>query len=320
MVAIISTSKIFMSFEGVGDQDLLLDVSEESVTYQTSKVWTAAVLIALSVTGFLLYLFDTTKHIALIVISLDGTRPEYLQRGITPHLNELKSKGFYSNMTPVFPSITFPNHYTLVTGRYPASHGIVGNTFYDPALNDTFVYTSPKNNLEAKWWLSEPIWTTAMKLGLKAAIIHWPGSEAPHDGLYPTYYEKYDGSVTTRQKFEWAYDWMTLPIIKRPNLILLYVSDIDHAGHQFGPDSVNVNSTLSEVDSEIGMFYNRLKETNLKFNLVIVSDHGMTKSDESGVYYLEDFHDINDYTFIWNGPIVFIEPKDTESKLFLIRN
>jgi predicted AlkP superfamily pyrophosphatase or phosphodiesterase len=245
----------------------------------------------------------------LVLISLDGARPEYFQRNITPNISKFISKGVYSEMQPVFPSITFPNHYTLVTGHYPATHGIVANHFYDPILNDTFLYVDSNKNKESKWWKSEPIWTTYIKQGYRAATCFWPGSEAKHNGVLPTYYKPFNNTTPIQEKIQWVKEWIELDQNLKPGLITLYIPDIDHAGHQFGPNSEKLESVIKNVDSQLGILYKTIQNSHSNFNMIIVSDHGMAESSNV-VYYLDDYNPLDSIDIIQNGPLTFIDPKD----------
>ncbi|XP_013788430.1 venom phosphodiesterase 2-like [Limulus polyphemus] len=128
----------------------------------------------------------------LLLISLDGFRPDYLKRNITPNINHLAECGILAPyMRPVFPTKTFPNHYSIVTGLYPESHGIVGNKFYDPNLHQLFRLGSSQSS-NPEWWLGEPIWVTAEKQGKKSATFFWPGSDVKIKGVRPTYFRTYN--------------------------------------------------------------------------------------------------------------------------------
>ena len=231
----------------------------------------------------------------LILISLDGTRPEYLDRGLTPNLSKLASGGVFHRIVPSFPSVTFPNHYSLVTGLYPESHGIVGNSFYDPSLNETFHYSSPVNNGESKWWSqAEPIWITARRQGLISATCFWPGSEAEHGGLRPNYWKQFQ-FVGIEQELQWILEWIDQPAQLAPDIVTLYIPHIDAAGHSFGPDSKEVNDTLVMVDSRIGDLVSALQSRNLyeATNFIVVSDRMLQ------VLINIDFYD----TFSLSGPM-----------------
>ncbi|PVU90192.1 hypothetical protein BB561_004971 [Smittium simulii] len=227
----------------------------------------------------------------LILISLDGFRAEYLDRGIATNLRSLGNSGVSLDMFPSFPSVTFPNHYSLATGLYVESHGIVGNVFYDPKLNDTFVYTDPKKSWDSKWWGGEPIWVTAEKEMLKTAIYMWPGSTSVIKDTVPTYLIPFQNNVDPNIKFNKLIEWLQLPSHKRPQLLATYIPEIDQVGHKFGPNSKEVEQSIMMVDEALGNFMSKLCKLNLynKVNIVVVSDHGMAPSVvPKYVYYLED--------------------------------
>lgn len=214
-------------------------------------------------------------------------------------------------MIPSFPSITFPNHYTLVTGLYPESHGIVGNRFFDPTFNATFVYSKPEDNVESKWWNAEPVWITAIKQGLKTGICFWPGSEHKHDGFHSTYYKTYNSSTTHAEKLDWIFGWIDMPTPTRPSFIAVYFPDVDHAGHIGGVNSQLVADALMDVDRTLGRLYNGIRDRGLldSTSIIVVSDHGMTNTAADQVVFIDDYVDINRITLLDNGPVYFIEPK-----------
>jgi predicted AlkP superfamily pyrophosphatase or phosphodiesterase len=144
----------------------------------------------------------------LILVSIDGFRFDYLKRGLTPNLKKICKSGIYGPMKPQFPSYTFPNHYSLVTGLYPESHGIVGNAFYDPKLDDYFSYTNQENVRESKWWMAEPIWNAVQRFGMKSATMFWPGSESRILGRGPNYYAEYNENVPTEARVDQVLKWL----------------------------------------------------------------------------------------------------------------
>ncbi|OMJ30281.1 putative pyrophosphatase/phosphodiesterase [Smittium culicis] len=229
-----------------------------------------------------------TNNNTVILLSIDGFKHDYFNYGLTPNMVNLGKAGIFPEyMLPSFPvspnsftpTLTFPNHYTIATGLYPESHGIVGNTFYDSSLNDTFSYTSPKS-VDSKWWGGEPIWVTAAKNYLKTAIYMFPGSEAEIKGHRPTYSFPYKSDVSQTTKIDKLIEWLTLPPAIRPTFLAAYFPEVDSAGHNFGPYSKEVNDTLVQIDNSIGYLTKRLAEINVStnINLVIVSDHGMSLS------------------------------------------
>lgn len=233
------------------------------------------------------------KPLPLMLISIDGFRYDYLKRAaVVPNLRKLCKGGIHGPMKPQFPSYTFPNHFSLVTGLYPESHGIVGNSFYDPALDEYFSYNEQEDLKESKWWQAEPIWNAVQRFGMKSATMFWPGSESLILGARPNYYEAYDGSVTTSERVDQVLKWLDLPDSERPSFISLYLSLVDEAGHLHGPDSEEVNVALKEADSGIERLILGLKERGMNdsINLLIVSDHGMADipDDERFHVYLDE--------------------------------
>jgi len=139
-----------------------------------------------------------TRDRTLILVSLDGFRWDYLDKfkSQTPHLNQLASEGVrMERLIPVFPSLTFPNHYTIVTGLYPEHHGIVNNRMYDPNFKDSFYIFDNPGPTNGLWWGGEPIWVTAIKQGRTADCMFWPGSEAEIDGVRPTEWKMFDAKI-----------------------------------------------------------------------------------------------------------------------------
>ena len=255
----------------------------------------------------------------LILISIDGAKPDYIHRGLTPTISKLARDGQYFVMKPSFPTITFPNHYTLVTGLHPAHHGLVANSFYDPIKNATFQYTDPLDNKDPDWWLAEPIWTTAIKQNLICGTLFWPGSEHVHDGILPHHWLTYNNSMDINEKVDILLTWTRLN--PRPDFLTVYIPDVDHAGHEFGPDSEMVDNSLRNVDNGIAKLLGGLEKQGLNelTNLVIVSDHGMTTQSPQKVVILNEIIDTTTCNIYFNGAIVMIEPRDS-SKIHDVYN
>lgn len=256
-----------------------------------------------------------------IMISLDGFRHDYLQRGLTPNLNRLVDEGVSpaDGMKPSFPSVTFPNHHTIVTGLYPESHGIVGNEFWDPDTEEEFYYTHVKTSMQPHWWGGEPVYVYAEKSGLKTGIHMWPGSEAGIGGVNITYLDKYDGLEKLDRKIDRLLEWIDLPgpteagdDAPRPQLLLGYVPDIDHDGHRYGPNTTQEDATLRRVDGMIGKLLEGLDQRNLSdiVNVVIVSDHGMTTMSTDKLIQLDDLLDVSAIAHKDGYPLVGIWPQD----------
>jgi predicted AlkP superfamily pyrophosphatase or phosphodiesterase len=258
-----------------------------------------------------------------ILVSLDGFRADFLDRGLTPTLNALIAEGVSPQyMLPSFPSVTFPNHFTLVTGLYPESHGIVSNTFWDPALKENFHYTNQSISMQPKWWNAEPLWMTAERHGLRTGIHMWPGSEAHIGGVDPTYLDKYNGSEELPRKVDRILELLDLPgaeeesviVPERPQFIAAYVPDVDADGHKFGPNSTEIRNTISQVDSMLAELMSGLRSRNLTdiINLVVVSDHGMATTATERLVQLDDFIDLGLVHRIDGWPLRGIRPKKPE--------
>ncbi|PKX99302.1 alkaline phosphatase family protein [Aspergillus novofumigatus IBT 16806] len=258
-----------------------------------------------------------------ILVSLDGFRADFLDRGLTPTLKALIAEGVSPQyMLPSFPSVTFPNHFTLVTGLYPESHGIVSNTFWDPALKENFHYTDQSISMQPKWWNAEPLWMTAEKHGLKTGIHMWPGSEAHIGGVDPAYLDKYNGSEELPRKVDRILELLDLPgaegesliVPERPQFIAAYVPNVDADGHKFGPNSTEIRNTISQVDSMLAELLSGLHSRNLTdiVNLVIVSDHGMATTATERLVQLDDFIDLGLVERIDGWPLRGIRPKKPE--------
>jgi predicted AlkP superfamily pyrophosphatase or phosphodiesterase len=230
----------------------------------------------------------------VILVSIDGFRADYLDRGRTPILAALAREGVRSTgMRPSFPSITFPNHYTLVTGLYPDHHGIVGNSMVDPAIapDSRFTLGDFTAVSDRRWWdEGAPIWVTAKRAGLRTATMFWPGSEAAIQGVRPDLWAHFDDSLTPDQRVDVVLDWLDLPAAKRPQFITLYFDQVDHEGHEHGPDSEQVNQAAARVDAAIGRLRDGLARRGLlqAADLVIVADHGMAAVPPDHRIFLDD--------------------------------
>jgi predicted AlkP superfamily pyrophosphatase or phosphodiesterase len=218
------------------------------------------------------------KHY-VVLVSLDGFRYDYAKKYGAKHILSIAVHGASvpEGMIPSYPSLTFPNHYTLVTGLYPEHHGIVGNQFYDPARREKYSYTDPKTNSDGSWYGGTPLWSLAEKQGMRSACFFWPGSEAEIAGERPTYYLHFDNKYPDEKRIDQVIDWLKLPAEQRPHFITLYYSSVDHAGHEYGPDSPQTAEAVKHVDELMGTLEEDLKALHMPIDLIIVSDHGMEK-------------------------------------------
>src|SRR5688572_24332321 len=233
----------------------------------------------------------------VILISLDGFRYDYLDKFKPPTLNRLAREGVRAKwMIPSFPTKTFPNHYAIATGLYPAHHGIVENNVFDNGV--IFKIDDRKQVQQSRWWWGEPIWVTAEKQGQIAGSYFFVGSEAEIGGERPTFWRTYNGKVPPEMRIDKALAWFDLPVEKRPTLITLYFSDTDDPGHEFGPDAEETAYAVLDVDRYLARLVEGLKRRGIerRVNIIIVSDHGMASRDQRNAIVMDDYFDTLDKT------------------------
>lgn len=248
----------------------------------------------------------------VILISLDGFRPDYLDRGLTPTLARLAREGVRAEaLVPVFPTLTFPNHYTMVTGRWPAAHGIVGNEFFAPDIGARFSLSDRRAVTDSRFWGAEPIWVTAERQGLRTAALFWPGSEAAIGGVRPTHALPYDHAMPDSARVRQVLDWLDLPRDRRPAFLTLYTSVVDAAGHSFGPAAPETREAIARADSMVALLLAGLTRRGLRdaVHLVIVSDHGMAATCHNCVVVLDDYLDPRAIEIDALSPVLMARPR-----------
>lgn len=254
-------------------------------------------------------------HPTTLVISLDGMHPHYVSHDLTPNMHKLfTEEAAAPYMIPSFPSSTFPNHWTLLTGLYPAKHGVVGNTFWDESTSRQFINVKPELSLDPYWWGGEPIWKTANMQNVKTAVHMWPGSEVhwTNEIDIPMHVDKFNGTELLPMKAKRVFEWIdSAELEDRPELILTYVPNVDALGHQYGIYGPEIRNVLTETDNLIGLLMDGLKQRNLEdiVNFVVLSDHGMAPTNNSRIVYLEDLVDPSDYAHVDGSPLVALRPK-----------
>jgi len=225
----------------------------------------------------------------VIMLSIDGYRHDYNKIYSPPTLLQIQQYGASAEgLIPVFPTKTFPNHYSIATGLTAESHNLVANRFYNKLSKEVYKLSDRNAVEDGKWYGGEPIWITAKKQGMITASYFWVGSEANISNMRPDYYKRYNHSTPNEVRVDQVIDWLELPEEKRPNLILMYFSDVDSAGHKYGPKSLEVKEAVFHIDEMIKRLQKGIIKTNLPVNLVIVSDHGMTEIGKNHLIYLND--------------------------------
>jgi predicted AlkP superfamily pyrophosphatase or phosphodiesterase len=249
----------------------------------------------------------------VVLVSIDGYRSDYTDLYSPPTLTQLKQKGASTEgLLPVYPSKTFTNHYSIATGLYAENHGIVANQFYDPIRREAFRASQSQFASDGSWFSGIPLWVAAEKQGMVSACYFWPGSEAKIHETRPSYFHRYNGKVSNSQRVQTALEWLSLPPKKRPHFITLYFSDVDTAGHDHGPRSLELRQAVSRVDQAITELKRGLESLPFEVNLVIVSDHGMQELDSKKVEYLDNYTDLTFARLEGDGPQILIYSEDTQ--------
>jgi predicted AlkP superfamily pyrophosphatase or phosphodiesterase len=227
----------------------------------------------------------------VILVSFDGFRHDYVDRVETFYFDYVEKWGVKAkSLKPVFPSFTFPNHYAIATGCYSDKHKILGNEFNTEM--GRYSYKDKNSVQDARWYGAEPIWVTAEKNDIITATYFWVGSEAKIGGYYPTYYKNYESGINPYKKVDQAIEWLGYPISSRPRLVCLYFEEPDHAGHVFGPNSIEVANEIKSSDDILGYLLKSISKIDIfdKINVVIVSDHGMVDVSENKIINIDDFN------------------------------
>ncbi len=254
---------------------------------------------------------QTSERTPLILISIDGVKPSYLELTDTPVLDSLIQRGVMAeSMIPVYPTNTFPNHYSLVTGLYTENSGVISNTMYDAEMERWFRLSDRSAVGDGRWYGGEPIWVNAEKNDIRTATMFWPGSEAEIQGVRPTRWFTYDGSLDYYARADSIIHWLQDPTENRPDFMTLYFSKVDGMGHRYGPYADSTLAALTFVDDVLGHLVNRLEEEGFwpNVNMLITSDHGMIDLSDDRLVFLDDIIDLDDVNVINWSPAVMMQP------------
>ncbi|MEG3792671.1 ectonucleotide pyrophosphatase/phosphodiesterase [Lysobacter sp. CCNWLW3] len=271
----------------------------------------ATALLALLLTACATRAPQPAEPVPVLLISIDGFRNDYFERGISPNLERIARDGVRADwMNPSYPSLTFPNHYSIVTGLRPDHHGIVHNSMWEDGLG-VFRVADRKAVGDTRWWGGEPIWVGAEKAGLRSATLFWPGSEAPVQGLRPTRWHPFDEKVSANARVDEVLGWLGEPAATRPRVITLYFDALDKAGHEHGPDSAEANEAIVTIDAAIGRLLDGLaaRDRLERVNLIVVSDHGMATVAPGHAIAVEDMVSMQEAAVVSIGQSIGIVPK-----------
>lgn len=251
----------------------------------------------------------------VVLVSLDGFRYDYVKKYSAPNLLAMAKRGASApeGMIPSYPSSTFPNHLSLITGLYPEHHGIVANIFYDPARKERYVYVDHSSNSDGSWYSGVPLWSLAEQNQMRSACFFWPGSEAEIARKRPSYYLAFDPGIPNDQRVQQVLAWLHLPPEQRPHFITLYMSEVDGAGHAHGPDSKETADAVKTLDAEVGKLAAEIDELHLPVYLFVVADHGMETTRGDWIN-LTQFADLS--RFRTEGPLMYPDNEEDAEKAY----
>ncbi|MGB5581809.1 MAG: ectonucleotide pyrophosphatase/phosphodiesterase, partial [Woeseia sp.] len=245
----------------------------------------------------------------LVLISIDGFRHDYLDRFPTPALQRIASQGIRAKaLRPVWPTLTFPNHYSIATGLYPHEHGIIGNDFMNEERDAWYHYKERDTVQDGRWYHGEPIWVAAERAGIGAAAFYFVGTEAAVDGIAPSDWRPFDASVAGADRIDQALVWLALPENERPHVITLYFEHVDSASHSFGAASPQCVAAIHRVDEWIGDLLDGIDSSPIadKVTVAVVSDHGQSGYRNVEPLVLSDFVSLDDIEYVENGPMMML--------------
>lgn len=245
----------------------------------------------------------------LVLVSFDGFRWDYASRTETPALDQMARNGLMAEaLQPVFPTVTFPNHYSIASGTLPWRHGIVANDFPHENGVDWYHYKDRTTVQDGRWYLAEPIWVTAEKAGIRTAAYYFVGTEADVDGVRPSYWRPFDADVPGRARVNQVLDWLAGPEDSRPHLLTLYFERVDDHGHWYGPESEENMAAVQQLDKYLGILLEGIAAMphGDQVSVLVVSDHGQAAYSPHEPFVLDDWLDLEDCTVINGGPSAFI--------------
>lgn len=246
----------------------------------------------------------------LVLISVDGFRWDYMDRYSTPNMDRIARAGSKAErLMPVFPTLTFPNHYSIATGLYPSNHGLVGNDFPDPSRNVWYSIRNREAVGDRRFYEGEPIWVTAESQGMVAASFFFVGTEAPIKGVSPTHWRSYDKKISGQERVDQVLTWMQEPDENRPHIYTLYFEDVDDHSHWYGPESSENIEAIARVDNYIGRLLNGFEKLPIaeQINIILVSDHGQSAYQADPLpYVLADHVNLDETAIIEGGSYLFL--------------
>ncbi|MEJ0034166.1 MAG: ectonucleotide pyrophosphatase/phosphodiesterase [Bacteroidota bacterium] len=239
--------------------------------------------------------FAQQSNPSVLLVSFDGFRHDYIDKYDLKNFKAFRAKGSSAEgLIPCYPSLTFPNHYSIVTGLRPANHGLVDNSFYDSILNVQYSISNREVVQDPRFYGGTPLWTLAKQRGMKTASYFWVGSEVTDPSRRPDIYFLYDVKVPFKTRVDSVLKWLGRKDSERPRLVTLYFSEPDHTSHETGPNSTETHAVLMKLDSILGYLTEGLRKINAPVNTILVSDHGMSElvSQDETLVFLDELYDV----------------------------
>lgn len=248
----------------------------------------------------------------VVVLSCDGFRASYQKTYSTPNIDRIAKNGLQCEFIPCFPSLTFPNHYSMATGLYPDHHGLIHNRFVDRERGRYYALGDRKSVEDPSFYKGDPIWNTAERQGVRTASFFWVGSETAIGGHQPSRWKRFDASVSFQARADSVLHWLELPPSERPRLIMWYLDEPDHTGHSYGPHSAETKAKVAQVDSLIGYFYDKLCKLPIgsQVDFIIVADHGMADYYPEKYVNLQEYLSPDEFEYITEGVPTLLYLKD----------
>ena len=214
-----------------------------------------------------------------VILSMDAFRWDLADRSHTPTLDSLARVGTYAEVFPVYPSNTFPSHYSMATGLHPDHHGVVNNAFFDKMQGRRLSVFDAEDVRIPGFWGGEPIWNTVERQGLTANIFMWPGSDVPVNGRQATVWTRYSSKPSYYERADWVIDAMTRPEAEIPDLVMWYFEQPDAAMHTYGPESPEAVAQAERIDSVLRYFFREIRRSPVfdRINFIVTADHGMAE-------------------------------------------
>ena len=247
----------------------------------------------------------------VILISADGYRYDLTDKYEAEFLKKISSENVSAvSMRPSYPSLTFPNHYSIITGLYPSHHGLVDNSFYDENRKEFYRMSNKKVVEDPYYYGGVPFWVLAERQKMLSASFYWVGSESHVDNVDPTYYYRYNEALSIDRRLEILKSWLQLPEDKRPHFITFYFPEVDHAEHRYGTNSYETRQAVQFIDNSVKKMTEMCAQLNLPINFIFVSDHGMTNTDTANTIRLPSLIDTTKFLFTAGSSIIHLYAKD----------